>query len=111
MSSFLAALGAIIQPLENYAEQKLASVGAALLAGLGVIFNGFRNDQRVIFTNITAFWQAKYHAAAANSNPLEAAEQATTATLNEFCSEEAAEFTKEKAAFITLFASSVKQNL
>jgi hypothetical protein len=112
MSAFLAALGAMIQPAINYAEQKLASVGAALLAGFGVILNGFTNDQRVIGANIIAFWQAKYHAAVADgATPLNAAEQASTASLQEFCAEEGAEFQKEGMAIITLIESSVKQNL
>jgi hypothetical protein len=112
MNGFLAALGAMIQPAINYAEQKLASIGAALAAGIVVIFNGFTNDQRGIAANIIAFWQAKYHdAVAAGATPLTSAEQASTATLQEFCAEEGAEFQKEGMALITLLSSSVKQNL
>ena len=110
MNGFLAALGALIRPEIDYAEQKLASVGAALAAGIAVIFNGFANDQRAIFANLTAFWQAKYHAAiAAGAVGVDAIEQASTATLQEFCAEEAAEFQKEKRAFITLLEASAKQ--
>lgn len=111
MNAILAALGTIIQPLLNYAEQKLASVGAAFVAGFGIILNGFSNDQRVIGANVIAFWQAKYHAAVeAGSSSFVAAEEASTAALNEFFSEEAAEFRKEGMAVITLLESSVKQS-
>lgn len=109
--SILTALESIIAPELNYAEQKLESVGSALAAGVTVIFNGFFSSQRLIFTNISAFWQAKHKAAlAADASALAAIEQASTATLQEFCAEEAAEFQKEKLAFITLLESSVKQS-
>lgn len=112
MNSVLVALAAIIQPAIVYAEQKLQSIGAAFGAGLGVIALGFTSDQRQIGANIIAFWQAKYHAAiAAGASPLEAAEQASTASLSEFCSEEGGEFQKEGAALITLLESSVKTGI
>jgi hypothetical protein len=109
MNPVLAALETIIQPAINYAESKLASIGAAFAAGLAVIAVGFTNDQRAIFANVIAFWQAKYKAAAATGiSTLDAVEQATTAALNEFCSEEGAEGTKEIQAILTLLESSVK---
>lgn len=112
MNSILAALGAAIQPAINYAAQKLASVGAAFGAGLMIIALGFTTDQRGIFTNCIAFWQAHYHAnVAAGQTPLAAIESATTATLNEFASEEAAEGSKEIRAIITLLESSVTNSL
>jgi len=95
MTGVLAILQTIIAPLEQYAEQKLASIGAAFLSAMAVIFNSFTNDQRQIATQCTAFWQAKYHAAVtAGASPLNAAEQASTATLNEFVKEESAEGAK-----------------
>jgi len=109
MNSVLAALETIIQPVVNYAEQKLASIGAAILAGLAVILAGFTNDQRAIIANVIAFWQAKYQAAvAAGASTIDAIEQASTASLNEFCNEESQEFSKEASAIITLLESSVK---
>src|SRR5215467_4027232 len=110
MNAVLAALQVIITPVINYAEQKLASIGAALAAGLAVIANGFANDQRAILANVIAFWQAHYHAnVAAGQDFVNAVENATTASLNEFCKEEGAEFTKEIQAILTLLESSVKK--
>ena len=110
MNSVLAALATLIAPALNYAEQKLESIGAAVAAGFAVIIAGFGNDQRSIMANVIAFWQAKYHAAiaVAGTTVISAAEQATTASLNEFCAEEGAEFNKEKLAVLTLLESSVK---
>lgn len=103
-------LGTIIKPLENWAEQELASVGSALLASVGPIFNSFIPAQQRIFTGIQAFWQHKHaEAIAAGVSELDAIEQATTATLGEFCAEEGAEFNQEKMAVITILASAAKQ--
>lgn len=112
MNPFLAALGTIIQPAIVYAEQKLASIGAAFLGGLAVIGNAFTNDQRAEGSKLMAFWQAHYHAnVAAGDNEITAIEKATTASLNEFCNDEAAEFTKIGSAIITLLETSVKNGL
>lgn len=109
MNSILTALAAVIAPLEAYAEQKLVSIGAAFGAGLAVIAAGFLPAQRDIFSKVIAFWQAKYHAAvAAGSSTVDAIEVATTASLNEFAADEAAEGVQEINAIITLLASSVK---
>lgn len=103
-------LGTIIKPLENWAEQELQSVGSALLASVGPIFNSFLPAQQRIITGIMAFWQAKHAAAiAAGTSELDAIEQATTASLNEFAADEAAEFGQEKTAIITILASAAKQ--
>lgn len=111
-NKLLTALGTLIQPLENYAEQKLESFGAALEAGVGVIFQNFASDQQRIFTNVAAFWQARHGAAIeGGASELDAIEQATTAALNEFAAEEGAEFAQEKMAFITLLGSSARQAL
>lgn len=110
LSGILAALAAAVQPEINYVEQKLESVGASLASGLVSLLLGYTADQRAIFTNMLAFYQAKYQAAiAAGSSILDALESAFTATLNEFCAEEAAEFTQEKTAFITLVHGALKQ--
>lgn len=112
MNTILTALGAIIAPLITYAEQKLESVGASFLAGMAVILAGFTSDQRAIFAQAIAFWQAKYHAlVAAGTSPLDAVEQATTATLNEFITVEEQEGQKELRAVIALLESSVKTNI
>src|ERR1700721_3333437 len=112
MSWVLTALGALITPLENYAEQKLASIGAAFGAGFMVIANGFLPDQRASFSQCLAYWQAKYAAAvAAGSSTLDAIGVASTATLNEFVSDETAEGAKEIRAIITLLESSVTNSL
>lgn len=109
MNAVLAALAAIISPAINYAEQKLASIGAAFGAGLAVIALGFTSDQRLIFANVIAFWQAKHAAAvAAGASTIDAIEQATTASLNEFVAEESAEGAKEIQAILTLLESAVK---
>ena len=103
-------LGTIIKPLENWAEQELASVGSALLASVGPIFNSFIPAQQRVITQIQAFWQAKHAAAiAAGASEIDAIEQATTASLNEFIAEEGAEFNQEKTAFITILSSAAKQ--
>lgn len=103
-------LGTIVKPLENWAEQELASVGSALLASVGPIFNSFLPDQQRIFTGMQAFWQAKHATAiTAGASELDAIEQATTASLNEFCAEESAEFNTEKTSFLTILASAAKQ--
>lgn len=112
MNSFLAALSAVIQPAIQYAEQKLASIGASFAAGLTVIALGFTTDQRSILTNVIAYWQAQYHAAvAAGKSGFGAIEAASLAALNEFASEEAAEGSKEVRAIITLLESSVTNSL
>lgn len=112
MSSILIALQALIAPLENYAAQKLASIGASFVAGMSVIFSGFTTDQRSIFAQCLAFWQAKYAAAiASGSSELDAIGVASTATLNEFASDEAAEGSKELRAIVTLLESSVTNSL
>lgn len=112
MNAVLTALGAIIAPLLNYAEQKFESIGASFLAGMSVILAGFTSDQRAIFAQAIAFWQARYHAEiAAGSTPLSAIENASTATLNEFIKDEETEGQKELRAVIALLESSVKSNL
>lgn len=112
MNAILAALGTVVAPAIDYLGSKLASVGAAFLAGLAVIGAGFSNDQRIIFTNCMAFWQAQYHAhVAAGQSAVEAIELASTATLNEFVKEETAEGSAELRAVITLLSASVRNNL
>ncbi len=113
MNPFMAALATFIQPALVYAEQKLASIGAAFLGGIGAILNAFTNDQRGIGTNVIAFWQAHYHAALAiaGTTELQAIEQASTASLNEFCAEEGGEFNKVAQAVISLLEVSVANSL
>jgi hypothetical protein len=111
VNNLLKALGAAIQPAIDYAEQKLESIGASVLSGIAAIFLHFTNQQRVIFANIAAFWQAHYHdAVAAGANPFDAIEKATTASLNEFAAEEGAEFRQEAMAFITLLSSAAAES-
>lgn len=113
MSPFLAALATFIQPAIAYAEQKLASIGAAFLGGIGAILNAFTNDQRIIGANVIAFWQAKYHAALAvtGTSEIQAIEQASTAALNEFAHEEDSEASKIAGAIISLLELSVTNSL
>ena len=109
MNNFMKALGALIAPALNYAEQELESVGASVLAGMGVILQAFTSDQRSTFANVIAFWQAHYQAnTAAGQSVINAAESATTASLNEFCKEEGGVFTREIQALLTLLESAAK---
>lgn len=107
MNSFFAALMALVQPSLTAIEGKLASVGATFGAGLMAIALGFTSDQRTIFTNVIAFWQAKYHAAiaVAGTSVLDAIETASTAALGEFIKEEGAEGNQEIQSIITLLRS------
>jgi hypothetical protein len=110
--NFLAVLSTIILPLENWAEQKLASIGSAFLGAMGVIFNEFENDQRAIATNVIAFWQAKHSAAkAAGASEIEALEQASTAALNEFFNEERVDLQKVVSMTVTALEVSVANGL
>lgn len=113
MNAFFAALMALIQPSLTAIEGKLASVGATFGAGLMAIALGFTSDQRTIFTNVIAFWQAKYHAAIAveGTTELSAIEQASTAALGEFVKEETAEGNEEIEAIITLLQSAAKSSV
>jgi hypothetical protein len=113
MTPFLAALATFITPLINYAEGKLASIGAAFLGGVGAILNAFTNDQRAIGANVIAFWQAKYHEALAvgGTSEISAIEHATTAALNEFAAEEGSEMGKVAGAVISLLEISVTNSL
>lgn len=107
MNAFFAALMALIQPSLTAIEGKLASVGATFGAGLMAIALGFTSDQRTIFTNVIAYWQASFHAALAVSgtSTLSAIETASTAALGEFIKEEGAEGNQEIQAIITLLRS------
>ena len=110
--NFLSVLGAIIAPLENWAEQKLASIGSAFLSAMGVVFNTFTNDQRAIGASCTAYWQAQYHAkVAAGSSELVAIEEASTATLNEFFNQEKADLVKVVSMTVTALEVSVANGL
>jgi hypothetical protein len=110
LASILAAISAAVAPEVNYIEQKLESVGASLASGLVSLLLGYTSDQRVIFTNMLAFYQAKVKSLeASGASVIDALEGAFTATLNEFCAEEAAEFNQEKTAFITLVNGALKQ--
>lgn len=113
MNPILAALATFIQPAIAYAEQKLASIGSAFLGSFGLILNQFTNDQRQIGANVIAFWQAKYHAALAvtGTSELSAIEQATTAALNEFASEEGSEMSKVALMTTTALEMSVTNSL
>lgn len=89
MNSVVTALGAIFAPVLEAVEQKLASIGAAVTAGFTVILAGFANDERAIIAAALALWQSKFHEArAAGKDVIESAEEATTAALNKFCSDE-----------------------
>lgn len=108
----LPVLKTIIEPLENWAEQELESIGSAFLSAMGVVFNTFTNDQRAIGTRCTAFWQAKYDAArSAGKDVVDAAEEASTATLNEFLNEEIAEGQKVVMLITTALEISVANNV
>ena len=112
MPAILAALGTLIAPLESYAEQKLASIGAAFLSAMSVILNGFTTDQRDIAANVTDIRQAKYHAAiAAVTSPTEAIAQASTASLNEFFNEEKADLSKVATLTVSALEVSVTNSL
>lgn len=112
MNVILAALATFVQPAINYAEQKLASIGAAFLGSLAVIGNAFTNDQRAIAVNVTAFWQAHYHAAVtAGTAEVAAIEQASTAALNEFCAVEGAELNKVAQLIISALEIAITNGL
>lgn len=112
MNPVLAALATFIQPALNYAEQKLASIGAAFLGSFGLILNQFTNDQRQIGANVLAYWQAHFHAAvAAGADQFTAAEQATTATMNEFAKEEGSEVGKVASMVTTALELAIKNGL
>lgn len=110
--SFLAVLGTIIAPLETWAEQKLASIGASFLSAMGVIFNQFENDQRAIAANVIAFWQHRHaEAKAGGASEIDALEQASTAALNEFFNEERADLQKVVSMTIQALEVSVGNGL
>ncbi len=112
MNAILAALKTIIAPLEEYAEQKLESIGAAFLSAMAVIFNGFTNDQRAIGTKVAAYWQQKHDdLRAAGKSELEAVEEASTAALNEFFNEEGDEFRKIVSLTVTALEVSVANGI
>lgn len=113
MNPILAALATFIQPALAYAEQKFASIGAAFLGSFGLLLNQFTNDQRTIGTNVIAFWQAHYHAAlaVAGTSEVQAIEQATTAALNEFASEEGSEASKISGMVTTALELSITNGL
>lgn len=113
MNPILAALATFIQPAIAYAEQKLASIGAAFLGSFGLLLNQFTNDQRTIGANCIAFWSAHYHAAlaVAGTSELSAIEQASTATLNEFAKEEGSEGSKVTMMTTTALELSITNGL
>lgn len=112
MNPILAALAALIQPALNYAEQKLESVGAAVLASFTTILAGMPNDQRIIMANVQAYWHAQYNAAiAAGENPLAAAGTASTHALGEFIKEEGQEGSKIVQLTVTGMELAVQNGL
>jgi hypothetical protein len=113
MNAFFASLMALIQPSLTSLEGKLASVGATFGAGLMAIALGFTTAQRAIFTDVIAFWQAKYQAALAVSgtSQLDAIEQASTAALGEFVKDEEAAGNQEIEAIITLLQAAAKSSV
>lgn len=107
--NFLTVLSAVIAPLENWAEQKLASIGASFLSAMGLIFNQFENDQRAIAATTIAYWQASHITAiAAGKSGIEAMEIASTAALNEFFNQERADLNKVVTMTITALEISVE---
>lgn len=95
MNPILSALAVFIQPMINYAEQKLESVGAAFSGTLVTIASTLTNDQRIIGANCTAYWHAQYNAAVtAGETPLAAIGTASAHTLGEFIKEEGQEGSK-----------------
>jgi len=112
MNPILAALATLIQPAINYAEQKLASVGAAVIASWAQILNTLENDQRIIMANVQAYWHAQYNAAvAAGENPLAAIGTASAHTLGEFIKEEGQEGSKVVQLTVTGMELAVENSL
>lgn len=99
----------IIAALKAIAQNAMDSVGAALLHGFSAIASGFLADERVILVNAKAKFSNSYEAAkTGGASELDAIETAATATLNQFCSDETAEMSKEVSAMVTLLVSSLK---
>ena len=113
MNAFFAGLMALIQPSLTSLEGKLASIGATFGAGLMAIALGFTSDQRSIFTDVIAYWQATYHAqiAIAGTSQITAIENASTAALGEFVKDEEAAGAQEIQAIITLLQSAAKASV
>lgn len=113
MNTFFTALMAIIQPSLSAIEGKLASIGATFGAGLMTIALGFTSEQRAIFTNVIAFWQASYQTEIAKpgASEITAIENASTAALGEFIKEETAAGNQEIEAIITLLESAAKSSV
>lgn len=110
--NFLTVLSAVISPLENWAEQKLASIGASFLSAMGLVFNQFENDQRAIAATAIAYWQASHIAAvAAGKSGIEAIEIASTAALNEFFNQERADLQKVVSMTVLALEISVANSL
>lgn len=109
--NFLSVLSAIIAPLENWAEQKLESIGASFLGAMGIIFHQFENDQRAIAAQVIAYWQAQHITAmAGGKSAIEAMEIASTAALNTFFNEERADLGKVVSMTITALEVSVENS-
>lgn len=127
MNPILAALANFIQPAINYAEQKLESIGAAVLASFSTILGTLTNDQRIIAANVQAFWHAHYDAAVAAADAVAAAatpgatssvsdkllavETASTAAFGEFIKEEGQEGSKVVTMTITALELAIENSL
>lgn len=102
-------LSVFIAALEAAVLARLSSFGTAFAAGLGAIGIGFLAHERTIGVNVMAKFHDTYTAKkAAGESEINAIEEAATAALNEFCADEAKEFTDEARAIITLLKSSAQ---
>jgi hypothetical protein len=103
-------IGAFFASLAAALASRFSSVGAAIASGFVTILLGFTADQRDILLDVKQHFHDKYmELKAAGKSEIDAIEGAGTAAWNTFCSDEKAEFHKEKDAVITLLVSSAKQ--
>lgn len=102
-------IGAFFASLEAAILAKLSSVGAAVAAGFATIIMSFTADERTILINVKAVFSTEYrNRIGQGQSEIDAIEGAATAAWNQFCHDEALEFTKEADATITLLASAAK---
>lgn len=103
IGAFLAALGAALM-------SRLESVGGSLAISFGTLLMGYTADERVIFLNAKQKWVDTYNAGkAAGKDEINAIEDATTATLNEFCADEKAELSKVVTGIVTFLEGAAKR--
>jgi len=100
---------AIIAALKAVALNAAQSIGASLAIGFSAIAAGFMPAEKQILVDTKAAFYNEYDAQkAAGASEINAIENAATAALNKFGSEEGAFMVQEVRATITLLVSSLK---